>query len=102
MDFLGNEREKAAADVIVFEYRLTMPGKIASAQPANAEIDGGTATWKLKASDLQPDDAEYIVEATSTMVRWDVVMLLGYVGGYLLYRLIALLVRRARLRPRKI
>ena len=102
VDFLGNEREKAAADVIIFEYRLTMPGKIASVQPAGAEIDGGTATWKLKASDLEPDDAEYTVQASSTMLRWDVIVLLAYVGGYLLYRLIALFVRRARLRPRKI
>lgn len=102
VDFLGNEREKAAADVIVFEYRLTMPGKITSVQPASADVRGGTAIWELKASDLQPDDAEYTIQATSTMVRWDVIVFLAYIGGYLLYRLIAFLARRARLRPRKI
>ena len=101
VDFLGNARERAAADVIVFEYRLMMPGEIRSAQPADAQVDGSRATWKLKPGDLNADD-EITVSAEATALRWDVIVLLIYVGGYLVYRIIAFFVRRARLRPRKI
>lgn len=102
VDFLGNERERAAADVIVFEYRLSMPGQIQSAEPAGAQIDGNSCIWELKPADLEPDSDEVVVSATATSVRWDVIVLLVYVGGYLLYRMISFFVRRARLRPRKI
>jgi hypothetical protein len=102
VDFLGNKREQAAADVITFEYRLAMPGTIQSAQPSGAEVDGNTATWNLEPEDLGEDTDEVTVSATATALRWDVIALLVYVGGYLLYRIIAFFVRRARLRPRKI
>ncbi|MFP4248211.1 MAG: hypothetical protein ACLFU7_01055 [Armatimonadota bacterium] len=101
IDFLGNERERAAADVITFEYRLAMPGEIQSTQPA-AQVDGRSATWTLQPSDVGPDGDGITVSATATSVRWDVIALLVYVGGYILYRVIAFFVRRARLRPRKI
>lgn len=102
VDFLGNERERAAADVIVFEYRLTMPGEINSTRPAGAEVDGRSATWKLKPADLDPESDEITIGASASSVRWDVIVLLVYIAGYLLYRTIAFFVRRARLRPRKI
>lgn len=102
IDFLGNERERAAADVIVFEYRLTMPGTITSAQPASAQVDGHTAIWKLKPTEVSSADEGFTVSASATSVRWDVIVLLVYVAGYLLYRMIAFFIRRARLRPRKI
>jgi hypothetical protein len=100
VDFLGNERERAAAKVITFEYRLTMPGEIQSAP--GARIDGRSATWELSPGDLAPSEDSFTVTASATAVRWDVIVLLAYVGSYLLYRTIAFFVRRARLRPRKI
>jgi hypothetical protein len=102
VDFLGNERERAAAEVITFEYRLAMPGKIASVQPVNAQVDGGSAIWTLNAADLTNAEADFTVSATSTALRWDVIAFLAYIVAYLLYRTIAFLARRARLRPRKI
>jgi hypothetical protein len=102
LDYIGTDQERAAADVIAFEYRLTMPGKIASAQPAGARINGNTAVWTLEAADLGPEDDEFTISASASTLRWDVIVLLVYVGGYLLYRLIAFFLRRARLRPRKI
>lgn len=101
IDFLGNERERAAADVITFEYRLAMPGEIQSTQPA-AQVDGRSATWTLRPLDVGADRNGITVSATATSLRWDVIALLVYVGGYFLYRVIAFFVRRARLRPRKI
>ncbi|MFW5867651.1 MAG: hypothetical protein ACOCX2_07525, partial [Armatimonadota bacterium] len=101
VDFLGNERERAVKDVIVFEYRLMMPGEIQSTQPA-AQVDGNSATWKIQPADLGPDGEEITVSASATSLRWDVIVLLVYIGGYLIYRIIAFFVRRARLRPRKI
>ncbi|MBD3291434.1 MAG: hypothetical protein GF393_00810 [Armatimonadia bacterium] len=102
VDFIGTEQERAASDVIVFQYRLSMPGQIKSATPAGAEIDGNSCTWKLDPSDLEADTDELTVSATATSLRWDVIVLLVYVGGYLLYRIISFFVKRARLRPRKI
>ncbi len=99
VDFLGNEREQELADVVVFEYRLTMPGSIT--QAPKAQVDDDTAVWKIKPLDLDENDS-YTVSATATQMRWDVIALLVYVGGYLLYRIISFFVRRARLRPRKI
>lgn len=99
VDFLGNKREQELLDAVVFEYRLTMPGTIETAN--GAEIDGDNAVWKIKPTELDEDD-QYTVSATATSLRWDVIVLLVYVGGYLLYRIIAFFVRRARLRPRKI
>lgn len=94
--FLGNEREQAAAPVTEFEYRLNMPGKIATTNPP-AQVDGRTAIFKLTA-----DQEGYTIGATATSVRWDIIVLLVYIVGYLAYRVAALLIRRARLRPRKI
>ena len=96
IDFLSNVREQAAAPVTTFEYRLNMPGEVQSATP-EAEIDGRRASWTLTA-----DEEEYVLSATATSLRWDLIILLIYVGGYLGYRLIAYLARRARLKPRKI
>ena len=101
VDFLGNERERAVSDVIVFDYTLMMPGEIQSTQPA-AQVDGDTAKWQIKPGDLDPDSGEITVRATATSFRWDVVVLLVYIGGYLTYRIVAFFVKRARLRPRKI
>jgi len=102
LDALGNERERAAAEVIAFEYRLAMPGRIASVQPPNAQVNGGSAVWTLKAADLSDAEAGFTVSATSTVLRWDVIVFLAYIVAYLLYRAITFLARRARLRPRKI
>ena len=101
VNYLGNERERAAAEVITFEYRLAMPGEIQMTEPA-AEVNGRSATWKLRAADLGTDNGEITISATATSVRWDVIVLLVYIGGYLLYRITAFFIRRARLRPRKI
>lgn len=102
VDFLGNKRERAAADVIVFEYRLTMPGTIETAQPAGARIDGNSVAWEIRPAELDPETDSITVSASARSVRWDVIALLVYIGGYLTYRIIAFFVRRARLRPRKI
>jgi len=99
VDFLGNKREQELLDVVMFEYRLTMPGTIQTAE--GAEIDGRSAVWRIRPTELDEDD-QYVVSATATALRWDVIVLIVYVGGYLLYRMIAFLIRRARLRPRKI
>ena len=78
-----------------------MPGKIASVQPVNAQVDGGSAIWTLNAADLTNAEADFTVSATSTALRWDVIAFLAYIVAYLLYRTIAFLARRARLRPRR-
>ncbi len=96
VDFLGNERERAAAPVTQFEYRLTMPGTIESTSPA-ASVDGRHAVWSFTA-----DKEEYEVKATAKAVRWDAIVFLVCLVGYPTYRFVAFLVRRARLRPRKI
>ncbi|MGD9495674.1 MAG: hypothetical protein AB7Y46_05125 [Armatimonadota bacterium] len=96
IDFLGNEKEAAAAPLTTLEYRLTMPGTIRATTPP-AQVNGHTAVWRLSA-----EQAEHVITATSTQVRWDVVVVLAYVAGYLAYRTTAFLARRARLRPRKI
>jgi len=96
IDFLGNDKEQAAAPHAKFEYRLTMPGRIRGTTPA-AEVNGRTAIWTLSA-----EQAEYVISATATHVRWDAIVVVVYVVGYLAFRLIAFLARRARLRPRKI
>lgn len=102
VDYLGNERERAAADVIVFEYRLSMPGQIQAVMPAGGQINGNSCTWKLKPADLEAETGAITVSATATSLRWDLIVLVVYIGGYLLYRTISFFVRRARLRPRKI
>lgn len=96
IEFLSNVREEAAAPVTTFEYRLIMPGELQSASPP-AQIDGRRASWTLTA-----DQEEYVLSATATSLRWDIIILLVYVFGYVAYRLTAFLVRRAKLRPRKI
>lgn len=96
IEFLSNEKEEAAAPFTVFEYRLMMPGEVQSATPA-AQVDGRRAIWELTA-----EEEEYTLSATATSLRWDLIILLIYVFGYVGYRLTAFLVRRAKLRPRKI
>lgn len=96
-DFLGTDRERAAAPLSSFEYRLTMPATIRTTSPPAQSVSGRTATWTLAA-----DRDEYTITATATAVRWDVVVILVYVLGYLTYRVLSFLARRARLRPRKI
>lgn len=101
VDFLGNVRERAVRDVIKFEYELMMPGEIQSTQPV-AQVDGNTATWQIQPADLGEESDEITVHATATSLRWDVIVLLVYIGGYLIYRVVAFFLKRARLRPRKI
>lgn len=96
VDFLGNDKEQAAAPLTDFEYRVTLPGRIVSAQPA-AEESGRTATWTLSA-----EQARHEVSVTARSWRWDVIVLLVYIAGYLAFRITSFLVHRARLRPRKI
>jgi len=97
IEFLGNDKERAAAPLSSFEYRVTMPGTIRTVSPVSQNVSGRTATWALTA-----DREEYTISATATAVRWDVIVILVYVLGYLTYRASSFLVRRARLRPRKI
>lgn len=97
IDFLGNDKERAAAPHARFEYRLTMPGTIRTASPTPESVLGRTAVWTLTA-----DHDAYTISATATAVRWNVVVILVYVLGYLTYRVLSFVVRRARLRPRKI
>jgi len=96
INYLGNDKEQAAAPLTDFEYRLTMPGAISSTQPP-AEVNGRTAVWRLGG-----DQEEQTISASATTVRWDAVIILAYVVGYLAWRLTAFLAHRARLRPRKI
>ena len=96
IEFLSNVREEAAAPVTTFEYRLIMPGEVQSANNG-AEVDGRRATWTLTA-----DQEQYTLSATATSLRWDLIVLVIYVVGYIGYRIIAYAVRRAKLRPRKI
>ncbi len=96
INYLGNDKEQAAAPLTDFEYRLTMPGVINSTDPP-AEVNGRTAVWRLGG-----DQEEQTISASATTVRWDAVIILVYVVGYLAWRLTAFLAHRARLRPRKI
>lgn len=96
-DFMGTEKERAAAPLSSVEYRITMPGTIRTASPVPQSTSGRTATWNLPA-----DRDEYTIMATATAVRWDVIVILVYVAGFLAYRVLSFLARRARLRPRKI
>lgn len=91
-----NERERAAAPLTRLEYRVTMPGSISSTNPP-AQVTGRTAVWTLSG-----DHKEQVISVTASAVRWDVVVVLVYVVGYLVFRIVAFLVHRARLRPRKI
>ncbi len=91
-----NEREALVQPLEEFEYRVRMPGRITSASPA-AQIDGNTARWTLTR-----DGAPYDIQVHARAWRWDLIILLVYVIGFLAYRVIAFLAHRARLRPRKI
>ena len=90
-----NDKEHAAAPYAGLEYRVTMPGRILNA--SGADINGTTATWTLKG-----DQSTHDVSATAVSWRWDLIILLVYVLGYLTYRTVGALAHRARLRPRKI
>ncbi|MGC9317157.1 MAG: hypothetical protein ACP5KN_03880 [Armatimonadota bacterium] len=91
-----NEEEQEVEPLDEFEYRLVLPGRITQAMPA-ASIDGHRAVWKLST-----EKPEYDLNAVAVSWRWDVIVLLVYVVGYLAYRITAFLVHRARLKPRKI
>ncbi len=90
-----DDKEHAAAPYASLEYRVAMPGRIVNAP--GAEINGNTATWTLKG-----DQPTHDVSATAVSWRWDLIILLVYVLGYLTYRGVGALAHRARLRPRKI
>ncbi len=96
IDFLSNVKEEAAAPYTTFEYRLIMPGEVQTASP-QGEMNGRTVRWVLTA-----DQEDYTLSATATALRWDLIILVVYIVGYLGYRLTAFLIRRARLKPRKI
>lgn len=90
-----NDKEHAAAPHTSLEYHVTMPGRILNAP--GADINGNTATWTLKG-----DQPTHDISLTAVSWRWDLVILLVYVLGYLTYRTVGALAHRARLRPRKI
>lgn len=93
----GTPKELAPAPLTSFEYTLVMPGRITQSSPAGGQQDGHVVRWTLNAA--QP---EVEVSASAVSWRWDLILVLIYVLGYLAYRITAFLVHQARMRPRKI
>lgn len=93
----GSDKELASAPLTHLDYTLVLPGRITSASPANARASGNTCRWTLAA-----DMNNVQIAATSEVWRWDLIAVLLYIGGYLVYRLIGFVVTRARYKPRKI
>jgi len=93
-----DDRDPGYADQSTLEYRLEMPGTITNAQ--GATIHGKVAVWMLNAREVA--EQGYEVRASAVAWRWDVIVTLVYVLGYLTYRILGALAHRARLRPRKI
>jgi len=92
----GTPKELAPAPLTDFDYTLVMPGRITQVSPT-AQHQGNTVRWTLNAA--QP---EVELSATAVSWRWDVILVLIYVLGYLAYRIATFLLHQARMRPRKI
>jgi hypothetical protein len=90
--------EKAAAAAAKLMYMLEMPGRIdeTSVRPAG-QVSGGMVVWLLSG-----DKEEYVLQARSRMLRWDLVLLLIYVLGAVSAKTAQWAVRRARTKPRRI
>ena len=93
----GTDKELAPAPLTNFEYVLVMPGRVTQAGPAGARIQGDTVHWTLNAARKEME-----LSATAEAWRWDLILVLLYVLGYVAYRTAAFLARQARMRPRKI
>ncbi len=72
-----------------------MPGKIIA---SNADrTDGGSAVWELSAN-----VDTYTLEATSRRLRWEYLLLLLYIAGFIVFQVVGYVTRLVRNRPRKI
>ena len=83
-------------------YEVAMPGTVtdASVQPSTgstAEVESGAAVFKLDAS--QPT---VTITATSQRVRWAYLVLVAYVLAFIVVKVLGVVGRTLRLKPRKI
>ncbi len=94
----ATEVEQAGAQQAVLEYVLQMPGRIVNAGGTPPQsVTGGRAVWRLSG-----DKEEYVIEAQSRLVRWDLCVLYIYVLFALIYWAANWAIRRIKSRPRRI
>jgi len=87
--------ETFGEEIATLSYKLNMPGKIIA---SNADrTDGGSAVWELSAN-----VDTYTLEATSRRLRWEYLLLLLYIAGFIVFQVVGYVTRLVRNRPRKI
>ena len=90
-------REQQLASLAAFTYELKMPGRIMETDPPTAQVDGGTARWRLTAS------ADRItVKATSRQFKCGNATIMLYIALWALGWGSTRLYRRMRARPKRI
>ena len=87
--------ETFGEEIATLSYKLNMPGRVIA---SNADrTDGGSAVWELSAN-----VDRYTLEATSRRLRWEYLLLLLYVVGFVVFHVVGYGTRLVRNRPRKI
>ena len=87
--------EIVGEEIAILSYKLNMPGRVIA---SNADrTDGGTAVWELSAN-----VDTYTLEATSRRLRWEYLLLVLYVVGFVVFQVVGYATRLVRNRPRKI
>ena len=87
--------ETFGEEIATLSYKLNMPGRVIA---SNADrTDGGTAVWELSAN-----VDTYTLEATSRRLRWEYLLLVLYVVGFIAFQIGSYVTRVVRNRPRKI
>ena len=87
--------ETFGEEIATLSYKLNMPGRVIA---SNADrTDGGTAFWELSAN-----VDTYTLEATSRRLRWEYLLLVLYVVGFIAFQIGGYVIRVVRNRPRKI
>ncbi len=87
--------EIVGEEIAILSYKLNMPGRVIA---SNADrTDGGSAFWELSAN-----VDTYTLEATSRRLRWEYLLLLLYVVGFVVFQVVGYVTQLVRNRPRKI
>ena len=89
--------ETFGEEIATLSYRLNMPGKIVKAKTNADSFEGGAAIWELRA------DAEtYTLTANSRRLRWDYLLVILYILGFIAFQVTDHVSRLFRNHPRKI
>jgi len=89
--------ETFGEEIATLSYKLNMPGKIVETRPNADSFEGKAAVWELSAN-----VDTYTLEATSRRLRWEYLLLLLYVVGFVVFQVVGYSTRLIRNRPRKI